>query len=262
MFNMTKIRATNGSGKSFYANHLSSNDYYSEQERVEGHWLGELVDAFGLRGGIVTSEEFSLFQKNVNPKTLDKLTQKIPANSILPLSENVRKQKAELLPDFSYKDIVKRTKAALRKVQAMLNDSATIQRMRRHRERLFDEYTHFETEEHAVGLIGKVMGKITGLFKKAEEVPEVTDKAALERERETELEQDREQARKQEQKALWTVFDEAWKEYVKKRKEYHALHGGGEVFELTEWEEGYWKQQMIRQLRNEAPEALPVRMYR
>ncbi len=76
MFNMTKIRATNGSGKSFYANHLSSNDYYSEHERVEGYWLGELADAFGLRGGVVTSEEFSLFQRNINPSTMDKLTQK------------------------------------------------------------------------------------------------------------------------------------------------------------------------------------------
>ncbi len=184
----------------------------------------------------------------------------IPENSILAMSENVRKQKAAVLPDFSYKDIVKRTRSALRKLKAMLNDSAAIKRMRKHRERLFDEYTRFETEEHAVGLIGKVMGKIMGLFKKAEEVPEVTEKAALEHERETELEQDREQRREQERKALWKVYDEAWKEYVEKRKDYHALHGGGEVFELTEREENYRKQQMIRQLRNEAPELLPVWM--
>ena len=32
MFNVTKIRATNGAGKSFYANHLSANDYYSESK--------------------------------------------------------------------------------------------------------------------------------------------------------------------------------------------------------------------------------------
>ena len=76
MFNMTKIRASHGSGKSFYANHLSSNDYYSEHEKVRGYWLGELAEVFGLRGGIVTSGEFSLFQKNINPKTHGKLTQK------------------------------------------------------------------------------------------------------------------------------------------------------------------------------------------
>ena len=76
MFNMTKIRATNGSGKSFYANHLCSNDYYSEHEKVQGYWRGELADAFGLRDKVVTSEELSLFQRNVNPKTLGRLTQK------------------------------------------------------------------------------------------------------------------------------------------------------------------------------------------
>ena len=76
MFNMTKIRATNGSGKSFYANHLCSNDYYSEHEKVPGYWRGELAEAFGLRDKVVTSEEFSLFQRNVNPKTLGRLTQK------------------------------------------------------------------------------------------------------------------------------------------------------------------------------------------
>lgn len=76
MFNMTKIRATNGSGKSFYANHLCSNDYYSEHEKVPGYWRGELAEAFGLWDKVVTSEEFSLFQRNVNPKTLGRLTQK------------------------------------------------------------------------------------------------------------------------------------------------------------------------------------------
>ena len=60
MFNMTKIRASHGSGKSFYANHLSANDYYSEHEKITGHWRGELADAFSLRGNLVTSEEFRL----------------------------------------------------------------------------------------------------------------------------------------------------------------------------------------------------------
>ena len=76
MFNMTKIRAANSGGKAFYAYHLSSNDYYSEHEKIEGHWLGELADAFGLRDGMVTSEEFSLFQRNINPLAMDKLTQR------------------------------------------------------------------------------------------------------------------------------------------------------------------------------------------
>ena len=32
MFSMTKIKAVNGAGKAFYANHLAANDYYSEKE--------------------------------------------------------------------------------------------------------------------------------------------------------------------------------------------------------------------------------------
>ena len=58
MFNMTKIRASNASGKSFYANHLSSNDYYSEHEQITGHWRGELADVFGLRDEEVTGDVF------------------------------------------------------------------------------------------------------------------------------------------------------------------------------------------------------------
>ena len=182
----------------------------------------------------------------------------IPSGAILPLSEPVRKQKAETLPDFSYKDIVERTKAALRKVKVMLNDAATIRRMRKHRERLYNEYIRFETEEHAVGLIGKVMGKITGLFKKAEVVPEPT--VATARERVQDAEQERETARVLERKALWKVFGEAWSEYVEKRKEYHALHGGGEVFELTDREKRFHQEQSARQLREESPEPLPFWM--
>ena len=34
MFSMTKIKAVNGAGKAFYANHLAANDYYSEKEKV------------------------------------------------------------------------------------------------------------------------------------------------------------------------------------------------------------------------------------
>ena len=184
----------------------------------------------------------------------------IPAGAILPLSEQVRKQKADMLPDFSYKDIVKRTKAALRKVKAMLSDTATIRKMRKYRERLYDEHTRFEAEEHVVGLIDKVMGKLTGLFKKTEVPPEVPDKTALERAREAELEQDRETARNLERKALWKVFEEAWNNYVEKRKSYHDLHGGGEVFELTDTEETFHQEQMTRRLRNEAPEPLPIWM--
>ncbi len=184
----------------------------------------------------------------------------IPPNAILPLSEPVRKQKAETLPDFSYKDIVERMKASLRKVKTMLNDAATLRRMRKHRERLYNEHTRFETEEHAVGLIGKVMGKITGLFKKAEVVPEPTDATAREPVQDAEQGQERETARILERKALWKVFEEAWSDYIEKRKEYHTLHGGGEVFELTDREKRFHQEQLSRRSREESPEPLPFWM--
>ena len=184
----------------------------------------------------------------------------IPVGAILPLSEKIRAQKAAVLPDFSYKDIVERTKAALRKVKAMLNDAAAIRRMRKHRERLYNEYTRFETEEPAVGLIGKVMGKITGLFKKSEVVPEPTDATAREHVQDAEQEQERETARILERKALWKVFEEAWSDYIEKRKEYHTLHGGGEVFELTDREKRFHQEQLSRRSREESPEPLPFWM--
>lgn len=184
----------------------------------------------------------------------------IPSGAILPLSEPVRKQKAETLPDFSYKDIVERTKAALRKVKAMLSDTAMLRRMRKHRERLFNEYTRFEAEEPAVGLIGKVMGKITDLFRKAEVVPEPKVATAQERVQDAEQEQERETARILKRKTLWKVFEEAWREYVEKRKAYHALHGGGEAFELTDREKTFHQEQLSRCSREESPEPLPFWM--
>lgn len=82
MFNMTKIKAVRGDGRSFYMNHLSSNDYYSEHERVIGQWRGELAAEFGLWGECVESEAFCLFQQNINPGTMGKLTQRTVKSGI------------------------------------------------------------------------------------------------------------------------------------------------------------------------------------
>ena len=76
MFNMTKIKAVNGAGKAFYANHLAANDYYSEKEKVVGIWQGELMYDFALTNHEVDTETFSLFQRNINPRLNTKLTQR------------------------------------------------------------------------------------------------------------------------------------------------------------------------------------------
>ncbi len=76
MFNMTKIKAVNGAGKAFYANHLAANDYYSENEKVVGTWKGKMAYEFLLMNKEVDTETFSLFQRNIDPLRNKKLTQR------------------------------------------------------------------------------------------------------------------------------------------------------------------------------------------
>ena len=82
MFSMTKIKAVNGAGKAFYANHLAANDYYSEKEKVVGMWSGILAFDFDLLGEKVNTETFSLFQQNINPLTGTKLTQRTVSSGV------------------------------------------------------------------------------------------------------------------------------------------------------------------------------------
>ncbi|MDD5596492.1 MAG: MobF family relaxase, partial [Victivallaceae bacterium] len=73
---MTKIKAVNGAGKAFYANHLAANDYYSEDEKVSGIWQGKMAYEFLLMNKEVETETFSLFQRNIDPLRNKKLTQR------------------------------------------------------------------------------------------------------------------------------------------------------------------------------------------
>ena len=82
LFTAAKIKATHGKGADFYRQHLASNDYYSEHDRVDGHWRGTLASAFGLSGSVVSQEAFSLFQQNLNPSTKQKLTPRNNPNSV------------------------------------------------------------------------------------------------------------------------------------------------------------------------------------
>lgn len=176
----------------------------------------------------------------------------IPANAILPLSDEARARKAETLPDTSYKDIRARMKATLRKAKAMLSDTAMIRRMRKHRERLFDEHYRVESEGFAVALVGKVVNKISGLFKKPEppkeEVPDLKTEI---------LAQEREAARQAEIAALWKIAIGARNDYVEKRKAYHEQYGGGKPFKLTKREIAFNTAQDTRRAKNELPFPLP-----
>lgn len=53
MWTMAKIR----DGSTYLGNHLTANDYYSENERVVGQWQGKLAVEFGLAQGIEAGDE-------------------------------------------------------------------------------------------------------------------------------------------------------------------------------------------------------------
>ena len=82
LFTAAKIKATHGKGADFYRQHLANNDYYSEHDRVEGHWRGSLASVFGLENESVAQDVFSLFQQNLNPSSKQKLTPRNNPNSV------------------------------------------------------------------------------------------------------------------------------------------------------------------------------------
>jgi conjugative relaxase-like TrwC/TraI family protein len=74
MFTMAKVKDDNKTGNNFMFEHLSCNDYYSENEKVVGYWHGKLAEEFGIKGHEIAAEEFVKIQKNENPWTGGKLT--------------------------------------------------------------------------------------------------------------------------------------------------------------------------------------------
>jgi len=76
MFTMAKLVDQGGSLQEY----LHSNDYYCEQERVEGEWLGKGAEMLGLHGVIgAGNQEFEDLRKNINPSTGGKLTPRSPS---------------------------------------------------------------------------------------------------------------------------------------------------------------------------------------
>lgn len=64
---MLTIRALTGGG-TYIAQHLSANDYYSEQEQVQGHWMGRGAELLGLEGE-VGLEQFEAIRQGIDPQT-------------------------------------------------------------------------------------------------------------------------------------------------------------------------------------------------
>ena len=69
MFTSAKIR----NGSTYFANHLTANDYYAQGERVTGQWLGKGAEALGLSGE-VRPEAFEALRANLRPDASERLT--------------------------------------------------------------------------------------------------------------------------------------------------------------------------------------------
>ena len=61
--------------KSYFAEHLSIGDYYGENARIQGEWLGEGAAKLGL-AGVVAADEFLALCENQHPKSRKRLTQR------------------------------------------------------------------------------------------------------------------------------------------------------------------------------------------
>ena len=80
MFTMAKLR----DGSTYLANHLSANDYYSENESIAGEWIGQGAERLGLAGrGIGAHDEaFERLRCNRHPLNGRKLTARTGAGRI------------------------------------------------------------------------------------------------------------------------------------------------------------------------------------
>jgi conjugative relaxase-like TrwC/TraI family protein len=61
--------------KSYFAEHLSIGDYYGENARIQGEWLGEGAAKLGL-AGVVAADDFLALCENQHPKSRKRLTQR------------------------------------------------------------------------------------------------------------------------------------------------------------------------------------------
>ena len=71
-----KPQKNRNAATTYFDEHLSHNDYYTEQEKQAGYWVGEGVARLGLAPGqVVTREAFLKLCDNRHPGTGAQLTQ-------------------------------------------------------------------------------------------------------------------------------------------------------------------------------------------
>jgi conjugative relaxase-like TrwC/TraI family protein len=71
-----KPQKNRGAATTYFDEHLSHNDYYTQQETQAGYWIGQGVERLGLKpGNKVGRDEFLRLCDNLHPETGTKLTQ-------------------------------------------------------------------------------------------------------------------------------------------------------------------------------------------
>ena len=60
-------------GEGYASRHLSANDYFSEKERVIGHWMGKGAEKLGIEWRPVTNEAFEAIRQGFHPDTGEQL---------------------------------------------------------------------------------------------------------------------------------------------------------------------------------------------
>ena len=94
---MLTIRALTG-GETYASRHLSSNDYYAENEKVIGRWMGRGAEMLGLEGA-VTLEQFDAIRQGIDPATGEFLRPRQSADRFNDIGE--RTSTARSLYDFT-----------------------------------------------------------------------------------------------------------------------------------------------------------------
>ena len=71
-----KPQKNRGAATTYFDEHLSHNDYYSQAETQAGHWIGVGAEKLGLKADeIVTREAFLRLCDNLHPESGKQLTQ-------------------------------------------------------------------------------------------------------------------------------------------------------------------------------------------
>jgi conjugative relaxase-like TrwC/TraI family protein len=97
MVAMLTIRGmSNGAGYS--ARHLENNDYYNENERVQGQWFGRGAEMLGLEGQVKT-EQFEAVRQGLDPNTGEFLRQRHSADRMA--HDGTTQSKGRTLYDFT-----------------------------------------------------------------------------------------------------------------------------------------------------------------